>query len=169
MTLFGLLFMWACLNCVSGCRWITYRKPNHAPLTHAVHAVTHKATTAAKRNMVFRESTFGSFFHSFSSVMWPPGSSCWLPHCHAHAHRHTRSLSSSLSLSFSCATSPPQLRPFWWCHLLNHYQIALWLGQSRPSKEAGLSHGIGCYFLLVNLHLKSPQRIHNTYIHNRWP
>lgn len=34
------------------CQWVTYRKPNHAPLAHIVHAVIHKAITAAKRHMV---------------------------------------------------------------------------------------------------------------------
>lgn len=123
---------------------------------------------SCQKHMVFQESTFDSFFHSFS-VMWPSGSACWLPHSHAHGHMHTHSLFSSLSLSCSCATLPLQRWPFWWCHLLNHYQIVLWLGWSRPLKGEGLSHGMGCYFLLVNLSLMSPSGIHNTYIHNLRP
>lgn len=35
-------------------------------LAHRVYAVIHKDTTTAKRHMMFRESTFDSFFHSFS-------------------------------------------------------------------------------------------------------
>lgn len=39
---------------------------------------------SCQKHMVFQESTFDSFFHSFS-VMWPSGSACWLPHSHAHS------------------------------------------------------------------------------------
>lgn len=155
MTLFGLLSMWACLNCVSGCRWITYRKP--CSNTQGPNCCQ-KEHGVSRKHILFIFPLFFLCHVTFRQLLLTLSLSC----TSSQAYALTLLLSFFIFLLRYIATSA---QTFLMMSSSQSLPDCSWLGQSRPSKEEGLSHGIGCYFLLVNLHLKSPQRIHNTYIH----